>query len=337
MRLSKKILIFLLFPILFCCTNYLNIFASSNYVYLGGDSIGIRLDTGVIITGKFEVNTYDGKVKPWKKSNIEIGDQITAFNHQVVKNNQSLLNYLRRTTNEEVVLTILRNNKEFDTKINIVDTINDERSLGLYVKDQLMGVGTLTYVDPLNNYFASLGHGVYSDNIDTGKVSGALVYSTVEAIKKGFPGSPGEKRAILDNTILGVLNYNDISGVYGIINEKYHPNIKMEIAKPTEVKRGKAKIYTVIKHNEIECYDILITEYNQQDKKDNKGLKIKITDQRLIKETGGIVQGMSGSPIVQNGKIIGAVSHVSVNNPLVGYGVYAYWMKQEIDNLVRES
>ncbi len=336
MKIFKKLLILFIFPIFFLSFQFQTVWAADNYVYLGGDSIGVKFDTGVMVTGKFEVTTKTGKVKPWKNSDIKNGDQIIEYNNQIVNNNQTLLKYLRATTDENIILTIKRKNEEFNTTIKMVETINEEKSLGLYVKDQMVGVGTLTYVDPFTNYFASLGHGVYGENLEIGNVDGTLVYSSVEAIKKGMPGKPGEKRAVLNNSAIGIINYNDISGVYGMINKEYKPTSKIKLGDQNDAKKGKAKIYTVINQNEVRAYDVLITDVNHQEEKENKGLKIKVIDQGLIKTTGGIIQGMSGSPIVQNGKIIGAVSHVSVNNPLVGYGVYVLWMQEEINRLAKE-
>lgn len=336
MKIIRKILILLIIPIFFICSKFDVVWAAEDYVYLGGESIGVKFDTGIIITGCFDVTTKSGKVKPWKNSDIKNGDQILEYNGISVANNHVLLKYLRMSTSNDVVLTIKRKNNIFKTNIKIVETVNDEKSLGLYVKDQMIGIGTLTFVDPTTNYFASLGHGVYSDNLTIGKVDGVLVYSVVEAIKKGIPGSPGEKRATIENKIIGTITYNDTSGVYGAINENYRKSTKIKIGHQNEVQKGKAKIYTVINQSEVKAYDVLITDYDYQTTKENKGLKIKIVDQTLIKETGGIVQGMSGSPIVQNGKIVGAVSHVSVNNPLVGYGVYINWMQEEINNLANK-
>lgn len=336
MQIIKKILIAAVFTILLNCYKFIPSFAKDNYVYLGGDSIGVKFDTGVIITGRFEVLTKTGKIKPWKDSNIVNGDQILEFNGQVITNNKTLLKYLRLTSSEEVELLLKRNNQEIKTTVKIVETINNEKSLGLYVKDQMIGIGTITYIDPITMYFASLGHGVYNDNIELGNIDGKLVYSKVEGIKKGVCGTPGEKRAVLDTNNIGVIKYNDCSGVYGIINNNYRVNKKIKIGSQNEIVKGKAKIYTVLEDNNINAYDVLITDYNYQSSKETKGIKIKVIDQNLIKETGGIIQGMSGSPIVQNGKIIGAVSHVSVNNPLIGYGVHIIWMENEIDRLAKE-
>lgn len=337
MKLVKRFLALFLIPIFGICFKFSPVFSNETYVYLGGDSIGVKFDTGIFVTGYFDVVTKTGKVKPWKNSDIKSGDQIIEYNNLKVSNNQTLLKYLRMSTENNADLTLKRKNSIFKTNIKIVETINDEKSLGLYVKDQMIGIGTLTFVDPTTNYFASLGHGVYSDSLATGNVNGTLVYSVVETIKKGIPGLPGEKRATIENKIIGDIKYNDSTGVYGVINDSYRKTSKIKVGNQSEVHKGKAKIFTVINQTEIKGYDVLITDYNYQKVKENKGLKIKIVDQALIKETGGIVQGMSGSPIVQNGKIIGAVSHVSVNNPLIGYGVYINWMQEEIVKLANSA
>ncbi len=332
----KKIITGFIF--LICCFFGFNniVFANSDYVILGGDSIGLKFSTGVIVSGKYKVETDVGKVKPWENSDINVGDKIIEIDNVIVNNTSNLLKYLKIVKDDDCILTIERNNKIFDTNIKLVTTNNNEKSLGLYIKDNILGVGTLTYINPDNLSFAALGHGINDHLIDNTKVSGTVLTSSIQTIKKGIPGSPGEKRASIGNIVIGTIKSNKITGVYGILEDisNYKTRKKVSIAANDEIKVGPAKIYTVIQDNIIKEYDIYITTLDKQDDIEIKGIKIKVTDKELINKTGGIIQGMSGSPIVQNNKLVGAISHVTVDNPLIGYGVYVSWMEKDLINSI---
>lgn len=312
----------------------MKVFANNeNYVYLGGENIGIKVNTGIEVVGKYEVETTDGKIKPWKNSDIQKGDKIICVNGVKVDNNQSLLNILKTCKAKSTKLTVERNAKIFETPIDIVISSNNQKSLGLYIKDKILGIGTLTFIEPQSNLFASLGHGIYDENELSQIKSGVILKSTVNSVRKATPGNAGEKKATLDNKVVGTIYKNTNTGLYGKVVDSYIKNRKkVEIGLQEEVSIGPATIVTTLSDNITREYDIEIIEVNSQKTKDIKGLKIKITDQKLINETGGIVQGMSGSPILQNGKIIGAVSHVVVDNPTVGYGMLIEWMINESKN-----
>lgn len=306
---------------------------SKRYVIPGGDSIGLQINTGVIISGKFEVKTNDGKKQPWENSDIQVNDTIISINGNLVNTITDIQKIISKMKNNEIVeMVLLRNGKNIKTSITLVESLDGKLSFGLYVKDKILGVGTLTYIDPTDNTFASLGHSVYSkssglDNSSLRNISGEIVSTRISGIRKAVPGIPGEKRAILDDDIKGIITNNNDYGVFGIYTD---PEIKKHKTVPvgqiSDIKIGKATIITVIGENVKENYDIEIIELKNQVIPDVKGIKFKVTDERLINETGGIIQGMSGSPIMQNGKIIGAVSHVVVDTPEYGYGVYLEWM-----------
>lgn len=333
----KKILkifsILLLLFLLFTLSITFSVSASfDDYVYLGGDSIGIKMQTGVYIVGKYQVSTNDGKKAPWQKASLEIGDEIIALNGIKIVSNKDLLNYLNDTNLENVKITIKRGNKELITSCEVVKNKNNEPSLGLYIRDQILGIGTLTFINK-DGIYGSLGHGVYENKVLVNNKEGSLYYSSVSSIKKAENGTAGEKRANIGDVKIGSIISNDLSGLYGKFNQTYTNRTKVVPSKNEEITRGPAKIYTALSSNVIKGYDIEITDLNYQTSKSTKGIKFKVVDEELINMTGGIVQGMSGSPIVQNGKIVGAVSHVMVENPTNGYGMYIKWMLDEAKNL----
>lgn len=299
--------------------------SNATYVIPGGDAIGLKIDTGIYVAGKFQVNGKDSKLSPWVNSDIEEGDRILSCNGINVYKISDLNRLITNSTNEVALLEILRGDRTFNTNISVVETLNGERTIGLYVKDRLIGIGTLTFIDPENYMFASLGHGIIDKTLSYGQIKGEVVTSNIEGIKRGVPGVSGEKKATITNIKLGSIEKNNLTGVYGkvdnLINRK-----KIRLANQTDVKKGKAKILTVIEGSKIEEFDIEIIGINLQDSTNVKGIKIKVTDERLINKTGGIVQGMSGSPIIQDDLLIGAVSHVSVEDPKIGYGMHIEWM-----------
>lgn len=303
-----------------------------NSVILGGHTIGIKLDTGIYVVGKYEVKSDKNEtLSPWKNSDIEIGDKIISFNNKKIINNTELLNELKHINKDSVNLKIERNNKIINTRIDIVNTKESSRSIGLYIKDRLLGIGTMTYIDPNTNKFASLGHGIYDNNVIIGAQKGTINVSSIEGIKKGTRGSAGEKKAIFSNTQLGTVLSNKITGIYGEVTDNdLFKGTKIEIGKQDDVKIGPAKIYTVIDGKKVESFTIRIIDIVKQDSINVKGIKFEVTDNYLLEKTGGIIQGMSGSPIVQNNKLIGAVSHVLIDDPKIGYGVHIEWMQKDI-------
>ena len=327
MRKFKKISIIFLVILTFLISFKINSSANSNnMVYLGGENIGIKLTTGVTIIGKYEVETANGKEKPWKDSDIEVNDVIVAVNNLKISDNNSLLNVLSRVEEEKIQLELVRNDQKVLTTISVVKTNTNQKSLGLYIKDKILGVGTLTFIDGTTNKFAALGHGIYHENKLYSEAKGVILDSTVDSVKKAIPGDAGEIRSNLNNQVIGYIYSNTNTGLYGKdISDKTSRQL-IEVAEIEEVKVGKAYIVTTLTSNKKETYEIEIIEVKNQVTKDIKGIKIKITDPKLLNTTGGIVQGMSGSPIIQNGKLVGAVSHVVVDNPTVGYGIYAKWM-----------
>lgn len=323
----KKIIFFIIF-LCFCLTLTLNVHANNDvYVIPGGESIGLKIETGIEVVGKYTVQTNNGKKNPWLNSKIDVGDYIIKINDINVSNNEMLIKTLKELESSSCKLQIKRDNKYFDTTIEVVKTVTNEPSIGLYIKDKMLGIGTLSFV--YNNKFASLGHGIYENNELINLNNGDLTYSNVLSIQKATLNKAGEKRATLNSDTIGKINKIKDTGVYGTFNKTISKN-KVKLAEINEVKCDEAEIYTVINGNSIEKFTVEIIETKAQSTIQSKGIKVKVTDSTLINETGGIVQGMSGSPIIQNGKLVGIISHVTLDNPTIGYAVYAKWMYDEL-------
>lgn len=323
----KKIIFFIIF-LSFCLTLSLNIKANNDiYVIPGGESIGLKIETGIEVVGKYSVQTNNGKKNPWANSQIDVGDYIVKINNVNISNNEELIKILKEIKSSTCTLQIKRDNKYYETNIDVVKTVSNEPSIGLYIKDKMLGIGTLSFV--YNNKFASLGHGIYENNELINLNNGDLTYSNVLSIQKATFNKAGEKRATLSSDTIGKINKIKDTGVYGNFSKSISKD-KIKLANINEVKCDKADIYTVLNGNNVERFAVEIIETKNQDSIQSKGIKVKVTDSKLISETGGIVQGMSGSPIIQNGKLVGVISHVTLDNPTIGYAVYAKWMYDEL-------
>lgn len=308
----------------------------------GGQSIGVQLHTtGVLVVGHHLVKGEEGETSPGELANVEVGDIILKIDDQDIQNMDDVkpLVELAGKSNKSLQLTIQRGEDSFVAKLNpVLDHRDKQYRLGLYIRDSAAGIGTLSFYEPNSKKYGALGH-VISD-IDTKKPidirKGTIVGSSVTNIQKGNNGFPGEKQAdfSMNENKLGSITKNSPVGIFGTLthqlkNGKY--NEPMPISLPHEVKEGPAKILTVIEGEKVEEFDVEIISNTPQRKSAIKGMVIQITDPILLEHTGGIVQGMSGSPIIQDGKVIGAVTHVFVNDPTSGYGVHIEWMLEEID------
>lgn len=305
-------------------------------VYPGGQPVGIKLSTkGVLIVGFSDINTLQGKTSsPAAKAGIQIGDNLIKVNDENVLNSKDLANKISKCKKENLYLTVERKGKFIEKKVERIKSEDDENyKIGLWVRDSTAGIGTLTFYYEKDNQFAALGHPI--TDIDTGTIlkinSGNLINSSVVSVRKGIKGTPGEIRGIFINeeNPIGTIYKNTICGVFGkgsisVKNSSF--NKPLEIGLRNEIKTGEAKILTTINGDKPDLYSIQIEKLFEQEEPGPKSMIIKVTDERLLKKTGGIVQGMSGSPIIQNGKIVGAVTHVLVNKPDVGYGIYIEWM-----------
>ena len=231
-----------------------------------------------------------------------------------------------------VKIGYLRNNINKYTNLKLVKD-NNLLKTGLYVRDSISGIGTLTYIDPNTKIYGALGHEITdsNSNIRLESESGKIYTSSVTGIVKATDGVPGEKNARYNsNDILGSVLENTIHGIFGTFNTNFKTDKLYKVAKPSEIKKGNAKILTVLNGNKVESFDINIIKLNN--KETTKNILFEITDERLLNKTGGIIQGMSGSPIIQGDYIIGAVTHVIVDSPKKGYGIFITNMLEEGEN-----
>lgn len=326
MKLKNKLLLII---ILLLTIIPINTLAYSNYVIASGETIGIEVNSkGVLIVGFYEV---DDKY-PAKDAGFEIGDKITQINNKKIQSISDMVSALEQKNSQETEFTIIRGTTEKNISFKLVEDNKKVLKTGLYVKDQINGIGTLTYIDPATKRFGALGHEIIETTtaqkfeIKDGKIFDA----TVSNIEKSIDGRAGEKNATYDKTTtVGEIDNNDITGIYGNYQKEISNENPIEVGEIDEVTKGKATIRTVINDSEVKDYEINIIGIDPTSK--TKNILFEITDQNLINKTGGIVQGMSGSPIIQNNKIIGAVNYVIVNDTKKGYGIFITKMLEEGD------
>lgn len=325
MKLKNKLLLLILLITMIP----INTLAYSNYVIASGETIGIEVNSkGVLVVGFYEVdNTYLAK-----DAGFEVGDKITQVNNESVDSISSMVDALEKQTTNEIEFTISRNKEEKTISMALQEDENKVLKTGLYVKDQINGIGTLTYIDPETKRFGALGHEIIETTtaqkfeIKDGKIFNA----TVSNIEKSRNGTAGEKNATYDKTTTaGEIDNNDITGIYGTYQEEIANMETMEVGTKEEIKEGPATIKTVIEENKTEEFNINIIGIDTTSK--TKNILFEITDEDLLNKTGGVVQGMSGSPIIQNNKIIGAVNYVIVNDTKKGYGIFITTMLEEGD------
>lgn len=306
--------------------------AYSDYVIVGGENIGIELNSkGIIIVGTYSVNNNN----PAKEAGLQNGDKIIKINSKDVDNIKDMITTIENSNNKEnLSITYLRGSKENTTNIKLVKSEGDIYKTGLYVKDSITGVGTLTYIDPNTKLFGALGHEIIEKN--TGQKleikDGKIYSSTVTGVTRSSIGSPGEKNARYDSSkIFGNVFENTNKGIFGTYTSNI-PNKKLyAVAKDSDISTGKASIFTVVNNDKVEEFTINIIKINNNDAV-TKNILFEVTDKNLLDLTGGIVQGMSGSPIIQGNYIIGAVTHVVVDDPTKGYGIFITKMLEEAEN-----
>ena len=296
-----------------------------------GNIAGVKLYTsGVLVVGMSEIEGEDNKTyKPYQDTGIEEGDTIVKINNNVISSTDDLIENVNMSNGEKLELEYIHDEKTKECSITPIKTATDEYKLGLWVRDSAAGVGTVTFYEPSTQKFGALGHGI--TDIDTGELlniaSGEFVTAKVLNIKKGEDGNPGKiQGTVEEQETIGEIAKNTEFGIYGKIKDMSSLNIdmskEMEVALRDEIELGKATILCSLDNQTIGEYEIEITKVYKDNNYNNKSMEIKVTDERLIEKTGGIIQGMSGSPIIQNGKFIGAVTHVLVNSSTEGYAIF---------------
>jgi stage IV sporulation protein B len=306
-----------------------------------GMTVGVNVATdGIMVLGTGNVNGIDGKVYEPSKGVLESGDLILEVNGKPLENKEQLIDFIENSNNKKLKMKVKREDEIIEASIQPIKSQEDKRfKIGAWVRDQTQGIGTITYYNPNSNSFGALGHGI--TDIDTKKLmpikSGKIMKAEITSIKKGQKGIPGELTGAIYDTEesrIGSVELNTTQGIFGKIDPHKSdmlPNETVPIGLQHEIHEGKAVIRSNISGNKIEEFDIYIQKISKFNQDASKGMIVKITDPRLLDKTNGIVQGMSGSPILQDGKLIGAITHVFVQDPTKGYGIFIESMLKKED------
>ncbi len=304
----------------------INVFAYSKYVIPGGETIGIEVNSkGILIVDFYKVNNCFIA----KETGFEIGDRIIKVDNIEVNNINEMLNIIKETNKKNINFIVERNNTNLELKLPLTKE-NGIIKTGLYVKDKINGIGTITYIDPKTKIYGSLGHEIVeSKTLSRFEIKDGNIYeASVQSIIKSKRGVAGEKNAITNkNNLYGTVKENEITGIYGTYTKDINKDL-IEIS--DTITTGEAYIKTVIKEDIVEDFEINILQIDTKSR--TKNILFEITDKKLLKETGGIIQGMSGSPIIQNNKLVGAVNYVIVNDTSKGYGIFITTMLEEGDS-----
>lgn len=298
-------------------------------IYVSGSTIGIYMETeGVLVIDTGEIEDQNGEMKEPAKNLVRQGDYIVSFNGEKISTKRELINDIAGLDGEEVTLEVKREGESVPVSVTPVKDTKGDYKLGIWVRDDTQGIGTLTYVDQ-NGRYGALGHGI--SDIDTAQLlnirNGALYKAQILAINKGSKGNPGELAGFIrydDRNILGSIEINSKNGIYGQFYKGAEDGItlkKMPVAYKQDVKTGEASVLCNV-DEEVREYQAEIKRIDLNHEDTNKSFVIQITDEKLLEKTGGIVQGLSGSPVLQNGKMVGAITHVFVQDSTSGYGIF---------------
>lgn len=309
----------------------INALAYSNKIAVSGKTVGIEVNSkGVLVVGFYKVN--DSFIA--EQAGFEIGDIILELNNTKISSISEMIKIINESQSDTVDFSILRDGKQKNISFNLIEDEDGIVKSGIYVKDKIVGIGTLTYIDPETRIFGALGHEI--DERTTAKKfeieEGHIFDANVVGIEKSSDGDAGEKNARYNKEkIQGTIKENEISGIFGDYTNTINNTSIYEVGESKDIKKGKAYIKTVIDNDKIEDFEISIINIDKNS--DTKNILFEIKDKRLIEKTGGIIQGMSGSPIIQNNKIVGAVTHVIVNDITKGYGIFITTMLKEGDKI----
>ncbi|MBN1042556.1 SpoIVB peptidase [Clostridium botulinum] len=309
-------------------------------IYPGGNSVGVRVSTqGVLVVGYSDIVINNvTEESPGKLGGVQLGDIILKINGEDVENCKDLVSIIKDCKECKIKIDLLRHNEKLSRQVELKKEENSDYKLGLWIRDSTAGVGTMTFIDGETKKFGALGHPI--TDCDTNEAflikKGDLLESSIISLRRGEKGSPGELKGVFinENNISGKIKSNTESGIFGTVENM---NILKKDVKPmkvgfrNEICEGKASIITTIDESGPKEYEIEIVKLLEQNTPGPKSMVIKVTDPKLLEKTGGIVQGMSGSPIIQNNKIVGAVTHVLINKPDTGYGIYIEWMLKDAE------
>ncbi len=309
-------------------------------VVLGGIPFGIKLYAdGVMVVSFSEVDTPSGGCYPAKRAGIKTGDQILSIDGVTVYTNEEVAAAVKRSAGKKMTFHIRRDGIEFDIAFCAEKSVKENcYKAGLWVRDSSAGIGTVTFYDPATNMLGGLGHAVC--DVDTGEIipisSGEIVPACIFGVTKSEVGTPGELRGGFESGTFGPLLKNCDRGVFATLDAGMMLGERLPIMLKQEVRTGSAQIYTTVSGTKPKWYDIKISQIRYRDTTGTRSMVVEITDPDLLSATGGIVQGMSGTPIVQNGKLVGAITHVFVNDPTKGYAIFAENMLETADRVSEE-
>ena len=311
-----------------------------SYVVIGGEVFGIKLYTnGVIVVGTDSIETENGIENPAEEANLKIGDIIKKYNDIEIESTAHFTELIQQNQGDTAVLTIDRAGQELELNFaSVKENISGKYKAGLWVRDSSAGIGTVTFYNPQNNSFGGLGHPIC--DVDTNEImpmkNGEMADAYVNGYYKSSNGNVGELCGVLTGKCNGRLCLNDETGIYGFLSNQIKGELT-PVAVRQEIQLGEAQIICTIDKNSPQYYNVKITKIFSNSNSVNKDMIIEITDENLIQQTGGILQGMSGTPIIQNGMLVGAITHVFVNNPRQGYAIFAERMLETSESREMEK
>jgi len=304
-----------------------SVWASDKSVLLGGMPFGVKFySAGVVIVGFTDVESAAGCLTPALDAGLEINDKITKINGKEVSTSEELSSAIENSTGS-VNITYERNGqKKTTTMTPTVSSADGKRKGGMWIRDTTAGIGTVTFIEPTTGMFTGLGHGIL--DAETGNLyaidRGQVIDVTVSGVEKGVAGTPGELKGIFKGNKIGEVLGNTQNGVYGVISrisETWGEMTQIELGSPSDVATGDATVWCTVEGEEPQAYSVTLSNI-ATDENETRSFFVTVTDPRLLEKTGGIVHGMSGSPIVQNNKLVGAVTHVLISDPTTGYGIF---------------
>ncbi len=306
--------------------------ADDRTVLIGGEAFGLKLYCkGVMITKLDGFSSENGDVCPAEQAGLKQNDIITAVNGNTIKTNDELSDAVKNSNGKELVLTVLRDGKTKTIRIKPQKSDDKNFYTGIWVRDSCAGLGTISYYDTKSMTYGALGHGIC--DIDTGSIiesdEGEILPATISSVTKSKNNDIGTLNGYFQGMTIGSMTENSPLGIFGKLRAYPEKDEIYTIADKSEVKTGSAELITTLSGTKPQRYEIEITDINNDYKNSNTNLTVKITDKRLLDKTGGIVQGMSGSPIIQNGKFAAALTHVFLDDCKSGYAILA-------QNLVKE-